>query len=402
MRHVVTMSEADRRIPSLDGIRAVLVVVVFTAHLLGTKNFPLARDALPMEHWAYLAMRIFFIISGFLITGILLRELDRKGTIGLSRFYFKRTFRIFPAYYVFLLVMASVSFLGMIRLNPGDLLHAVTYTANYNPDRAWHLGHTWSLSVEEQFYMLWPLVLLLLGKQRAMWTLVALMAVIPLWRILLLALPGGTPGVGVFQAGMGHTFDTTADVIAVGCLLAILRPRLWEFGPYRRLLQSPWMAAVLLFAVIVPLIPEIADRMNEGVARYGLLTAHQAVGLPAVNICIGVLLDWAMRNPAGQLGRFLNTPLAIKVGMMSYSLYLWQQVFLNRHSQHFITAFPLNVILAIACGWASYRFVEMPCLAWRERLDRKRWGAAATPAESSAIPSQAEPVFATAENAPTA
>lgn len=384
------MQESDRRIPSLDGIRAVLIVVVFTAHLLGTRNFPLSRDSIPFDHWAYMAMRVFFIISGFLITGILINEVNRRGTIDLVRFYFKRTFRIFPAYYAYLLVIGLVSWLGGIRLGSGDLLQAFTYTSNYNPDRAWHVGHTWSLSVEEQFYMLWPLALLLAGMRRAFWGLIALMVLIPLWRIALLALPQNAFGLGMLQAGMNHTFETTADVIAVGCLLAMLRPRLWELPTYRRLLASRAMIGVLLFAILVPLVPEVADR-TAGLTRYVLLTGHQAVGLPAVNISIALLVDWAIRNPIGRVGRVLNHPWAIRVGVMSYSLYLWQQIFLNRRLDHVITSFPLNIVLAVTCGWLSFRLVEMPWLSLRERLDHKRHKAEPALETPTSVP---QPVFA--------
>lgn len=381
---------SDRRIPSLDGIRAVLVVVVFTAHLLGTRNFPLSRDSIPFEHWAYLAMRVFFIISGFLITGILISEVKRRGTVDLVRFYFKRTFRIFPAYYAFLIVIAIAGWLGAIQLGPGDLLHAFTYTSNYNPDRAWHLGHTWSLSVEEQFYMLWPLALLLAGIRRATLGLVGLMVIIPLWRIVLVALPQGAFGLGLLQAGMEHTFETTADVIAVGCLLALLRPRLWEFAPYRKLIESRAIIGVLLFTIVVPLVPELADRA-QGTPRAMLLTLHYAVGLPTVNVAVAVLVDWAMRHPVGSVGRILNHPWAVRVGVMSYSLYLWQQIFLNRRVDHVITMFPLNVILAVTCAWLSFRFVEMPFLELRDRLDSKR-RATRVPAETTAATPQ--PAFA--------
>lgn len=391
------MQEPDRRIPSLDGIRAVLLVVVFTAHLLGTRNFPLSRDSIPFDHWAYLAMRVFFIISGFLITGILINEVNRRGTIDLVRFYLKRTLRIFPAYYTYLAVIALVSWLGVVRLGQGDLLQAFTYTSNYNPDRAWHVGHTWSLSVEEQFYMLWPLAFLLVGIRRAFWGLIGLVVVIPFWRIALLALPQGAFGLGMLQAGMNHTFETTADVIAVGCLLAIVRTRLWEFPLYRRLIQSRAIIGVLVFTIMVPLVPELAER-TEGISRYVILTIHQAVGLTAVNLCIGVLLDWAMRYPTGQVGRTLNHPWAIKLGVMSYSLYLWQQVFLNRRLDHAITAFPLNVILALTCGWLSFRFVELPWLSLRDRIDRKRQAARRAIEAAAATPAAA---FAEVQKSPS-
>jgi peptidoglycan/LPS O-acetylase OafA/YrhL len=381
----------DRRIPSLDGIRGVLLIIVMSAHTLGTRNFPLSRDAIPMEGLAYTAMRTFFIISGFLITGILLNELNRRGSVNLMRFYFKRTFRIFPAYYAFLVIIAIAATLGFLETRPGDMLQAVTYTSNYNPDAAWHVGHTWSLSVEEQFYLIWPAVLLMAGTGRAVWLLAGLILLTPAWRILLQAVPEGAYGLGLWQAGRGHTFDTTADIIAIGCLLAILRTQLWSFAPYRKLIESKAaMLAVLVYVVLVPLTPDLAYQF-EGSTRYLIFALYEAIGVPALNISIALLVDWAMRNPASSVGRALNRPFLMKLGVISYSTYLWQQVFLNRHEDMFFNVFPLNVILALAFGWLSFRFIETPWLVLRERIDARRRPRAEVPMPAP------EPVLAAAE-----
>lgn len=393
------MAEADRRIPSLDGIRGILLIVVLSAHTLGTRNFPISREAIPMEGFAYTAMRIFFIISGFLITGILLNEVKRRGSINLLRFYFKRTFRIFPAYYLFLGAVAAATAAGLIQLKPGDMAHALSYTSNYNADRAWHVGHTWSLSVEEQFYLLWPAMLLLLGLRRAVWALLAMVLVIPFWRVALLALPPNAFGLGVFQAGVGHTYDSTADIIAIGCLLAILRTQLWETPFYRKLVESRVaMTIAFVWMLLVPLTPELAYRL-DGNARYALFTAYEVIGIPFVNIAIALLLDCAMRNPATSIGKVLNTPVLMKLGVISYSTYLWQQIFLNRHQQDLlINAFPLNIILALGCGWLSFKLIEMPGLTIREWLDarfRQR------PADAPATQPQ-RPLVAEVQGAPSA
>src|SRR5205823_2489169 len=87
----------------------------------------------------------------------------------IGRFYLRRTFRIFPPYYVFILALVVTELVRWIQLAPGDLFHTLTYTSNYHVTRSWNVGHTWSLSVEEQFYLLWPALLVLLGGRRAIW-----------------------------------------------------------------------------------------------------------------------------------------------------------------------------------------------------------------------------------------
>ncbi|MBX3173938.1 MAG: acyltransferase [Gemmatimonadaceae bacterium] len=364
------MSETDRRIPSLDGIRGGLLLIVLFAHLLGTRNFPLAREAVRIDGLAYTAMRTFFVISGFLITGILLRELNRRGTVNIFRFYFKRTFRIFPAYYVFLAFVGIAAALGLFQLKPGDMLHAVTYTSNYNHLPAWQLGHSWSLSVEEQFYMLWPAVLVLLGIRRASIGLLGLLVVLPVWRIFLQAIPPGAYGLSAFQDGILHTFDTTADIIAVGCLLAIFRERLWAFSPYRRFLERGPLWAVFVYVVVEPFTPILARGIDAPV-RHAILAVHEAVGLLLVNLGLALLVDWSMRNAGGRVGRVLNSRLLISLGVMSYSCYLWQQIFLNRNESAWWNAFPVNVLLALGVAMLSHRLVELPMLSLRERLDAK-------------------------------
>ena len=162
------MSTEGRRIRSLDGLRAVSIILVMISHLIGVRGFLVPEAAGRVFELGELGVRVFFVISGFLITSILLRELAEHNSVDLVRFYFRRTLRIFPPYYLFVLVLAIVQAIGLITLNPGDLSHALSYSSNYHPQRSWFVGHTWSLAVEEQFYILWPAILLLLGKRKGL------------------------------------------------------------------------------------------------------------------------------------------------------------------------------------------------------------------------------------------
>ena len=154
------------RLHSLDGLRAVSIVLVLVGHVAGTVNAPAILT--PLHNLGNFGVKIFFVISGFLITLLLLDELRRRGKIDMRGFYLRRCFRIFPAFYFFIACMMIAHAGGYLELFPGDLLHAATFTMNYHHDRAWALNHTWSLAVEEQFYLLWPLLLLLLGTRRAL------------------------------------------------------------------------------------------------------------------------------------------------------------------------------------------------------------------------------------------
>lgn len=152
------------RIPSLDGIRAISILMVCYGHLSGTRNFPVSITA--YGRWcgdvAHLGVLVFFVISGFLITTLLMSERETTGAISLKRFYLRRIVRIFPAFYAFILVMAIATLSGAVHLTGRDFAYVLTYTVNVEPNRALQIGHLWSLSIEEQFYLLWPLTLLAL------------------------------------------------------------------------------------------------------------------------------------------------------------------------------------------------------------------------------------------------
>ena len=125
------------------------------AHIAGTVNAPAVL--VPLHNLGNFGVTIFFVISGFLITVLLLEELRSQGKISIRGFYQRRIFRIFPAFYFYIALVLLANSLGYLDLYDGDVLHAVTFTMNYHHERAWAFNHTWSLAVEEQFYLFWPL-----------------------------------------------------------------------------------------------------------------------------------------------------------------------------------------------------------------------------------------------------
>ena len=143
------------RLPSLDGLRAVSIVLVLGAHLTGTRYYPVP-DSWVFHEYAQLGVRIFFVISGFLITSLLLKEREKTGRVDLRGFYRRRFYRIMPVAYLYMLTVAITAW-GTLPVR--DIAGAFTYTINFNTHATWLLGHFWSLANEEQFYLLWPCVL---------------------------------------------------------------------------------------------------------------------------------------------------------------------------------------------------------------------------------------------------
>ena len=341
---------AQSRIPSLDGLRALSIALVLFAHTAGTRFFPSFVDA--RRDLGNLGVRVFFVISGFLITTLLLSELKDTRTISLKWFYIRRALRIFPAAYAYLGAMLVATAVGWIALGRGDFLHAITYTVNYERIRPWPIIHLWSLSVEEQFYLLWPAVLLLAGARRGLRIAASILVLAPVLRVVTYF------GVPSLAWTVGASFQTNADALAAGCVLAGIRPRLDACPAYLRVISSKWFAAAPLVVLFL-------------VRLFQHLVFSLSIGITLLNLAIAVIIDRSVRFPSDTAGRFLNWRPMVYLGVLSYSIYLWQEPFLDRLSSAPVCWFPLNLICVAAAAWLSYTFVETPCLNWRRRLERR-------------------------------
>ena len=345
------MNSKTKRIPSLDGLRAISIGLVLVSHMIGTRGLFVPTWVGKVFALGELGVRVFFVISGFLITSILIREIEFTGRINLPKFYLRRTLRIFPPYYVFLAVLIVLSAVGYLQLTFRDQLQALTYTANYYPARSWNIGHTWSLSVEEQFYLLWPAALILAGKRRGLYVAALLIVLLPFWRLAVWQFFPSAVEIGV-------TFETAADALATGCVLAGAYVWLKQRSYYNRILSSR-------FFVLVPLIVLAANALHDRPRLYFFF------GFTIMNVGIAACIDWCVTNHSGRVGRFLNSTPLVFVGVISYSIYLWQQIFLNRYSDSFLCKFPVNILMVAGAAMISYYLVEKPSLRLRQLLEMK-------------------------------
>ena len=315
------------------------MLFVLVAHLSGTQNF-ISSHAI--ELYGKFGVRVFFILSGYLITHLLLKEQQKTGTISLRNFYLRRAYRIIPASYVFMIVIIAANWKVLSWPN---IVTALTFSSSYYHKGNWLLGHLWSLSVQEQFYLLWPLTLLLFFRLRVP-ILFSVIACGPPIRILSWLLWG--------RPVLDRSFPVFADCLAMGCLLAIIEPRLkaWD-----RILTSRWFLVVPAATVLMPLMQLYSSR------------AYQVAGVTLVHAGIALSVAHAIKKEYWLLNW---RPLAW-MGGLSYSIYLWQQPFLNRFATTPWTAFPLNVALALGCAIASQYIVQRPFMILRER-NRPRHG----------------------------
>ena len=335
------------RISSLDGLRAISIALVFLGHVGGTRGLP--RVDLGIGDYAHLGVTVFFVISGFLITRLLLSELHRNGHVSLKLFYTRRSLRLFPASYFYIIVISCLGLAGVVHLQSRDFWCALTYTVNYLPSRSWYVGHLWSLSVEEQFYLLWPLIFVKVGPQRASWFAGGAILLGPIARFAAWFFLKGSPYRDL------EMFPMVADSLAIGCLLAKLSGWLEGQGWYLQLFRPVYSSGLLVLMLLIN--------------RYTDYTLVAVFGTSIVNLVLAILIHRCVYFSCdGWIGQFLNwKPIAL-VGVLSYSLYLWQQPFLNRNSNSWVNTFPQNLVFAITAGLASYILIEKPLMSLRHRL----------------------------------
>jgi len=346
------------RIPSLDGLRALSISMVVIGHCSGTIGDlgDRTRMFLSFVGAGRLGVSIFFVISGFLITTLLVREQLATGTISLRDFYTRRALRIFPAFYAYWLLALVLTLIGYIQLSRAELISAAVYVWNYVPRQVdtWFLGHTWSLSLEEQFYLVWPLVLKLFGIRRGTWAALTAVVVAPIIRVSWYFLFPAT------RLLIGMMLPTRADSLMIGALLALICIN----GDRLRILKQ-WVASWLI--PVASLCFLIIDTM---------LTVHfkgaytLPVGYSLQNFMIVLLIAHFVFYERTVLGRTLNHPLIVHIGLISYSLYLWQQLFLTTNNKTFTGAFPWNILCAFLAAELSYYLLEKPLLRSRKRFSK--------------------------------
>ena len=329
-------------------MRGVAIILVILTHSI-TQNY--VRVPYEIEVWqaictGRLGVTLFFILSGFLITTLLLKELESNGRINLNNFYWRRGWRILPAYATFVVVLGFLSASQLVTLGDNDLWHMLTLTSNLGV-MSWYGGHTWSTSTQEQFYLLWPAAILLLGRRKGLYAALGIMLVLPLTRFCLWMITSD------FIEATPYYPYTIVDAIATGAALACARPWLQQQTFYQRLLSSRLFPLVPTLVILGCLLGD-RPRIN---AVFGIGMRH---------IGIALCLDWAMTNYKGRVGRFLNSRPLVFVGHISFSVYLWQQLFISPHPA---ARAPYNLIALGLVALASYYWIEQPAIAAGRKLE---------------------------------
>lgn len=341
---------ASGQVPALNGLRALAIAMVLCAHVSGTHGFPSYRPLQAVFSNGGIGVDIFFVISGFLITILLFREFQKEASINLRSFYFRRSIRIFPAYFALLATVFVIQYLGYFTLTARDWTGALTYTINFLYPRPWVVGHAWSLSIEEHFYLVWPLLLSIVRPRFAIWVAAAMIVFPFIFRTTILTL-----APSLLKAGVEDWTFARIDGIATGCLLACVasnaRGRQW-------LNSAAKSRTLCCLAIIVPIAFMI---LHSGKLDF-------VMALSINPFCIALLVWACVTSSRGPLAAVLNHPIMQVIGIGSYSIYLWQQLFLQPHNSHWLTSFPQNLIFVALAGLLSYFLIERPFLNFKKRL----------------------------------
>jgi len=360
---MMTTSVRTKKLPSLDGWRAVSIALVLVCHSTFTAGFPMDAKN-PIFHWLEFVgvwgVRFFFVISGFLITHLLLQEHAKYSRISLKNFYIRRAIRILPVCFFYLFVLGCFThFTQPVIL----WLANVTFTSNFfhfhHPNPA---GHLWSLGVEEQFYLLWPcLLVLILHRPGAIFRLTKILILplilAPTMRLLSYEHIYPTALAPLFYDG---SFFIKFDSLAYGCLTAIAFNHARE--PLERFCQIRFLPGLTgIGFVLLPLILPFHGRFQS------FIDSLQAIGF-------SLLLLQSVLQPQRGLNRCLNWRWVSYIGVLSYSIYIWQAMFCvpgeivfgNPHA--WWVAFPVWMLVTLIVSAGSYHLLEKPLLNLRAKF----------------------------------
>jgi peptidoglycan/LPS O-acetylase OafA/YrhL len=335
------------RIGALDGWRGMAILLVLIDHAGELSHSSLIHKATRV---GATGVGIFFALSGFLITSLLVSEKAKTGRILLARFYVRRIFRIVPSVLVFLLTLLCLRYFGLLQVTNLQVASSLLLFRNYIPSdwgAGWYTAHFWSLMVEEHFYLVWPLLYIFTRANVKILTALAL--AVAAWRAVSFhfhLLPG--------PWAPGRT-DVRIDALLWGCILAIVFSR----PEWRDKLKRMLSGKLLLLLVFI----DIVSNLGNGQHNYSVYEP----------IILALLVVWPILYSNSVLRRILDLRALALIGKVSYSLYIWQQLWMLFPGAPMLfprlQAFPLNVLIALCCGVASYYGVEKPC------IELGRWAA---------------------------
>jgi peptidoglycan/LPS O-acetylase OafA/YrhL len=344
-------------VPGLDGIRGLAIALVLFSHSVIYDEFTAFRSAGLAAGSA--GVTLFFVLSGFLITTLVMQEEDRTGAISLGRFYLRRSFRLFPALWLYLLVVFVIWACDALPHHPWySFVTSLLYIRNI-VGRGHETAHLWSLSIEEQFYIVWPIVFLATPSRNGVRLTIAICGIllVSLWR---------TYAANTMIVPVGTLYmrtDFRIDAPLFGCALALvrrLRPR-----------PAAWLTSTRLGSNLLAVIS------LGGLAIFLLFgVGHRVMpGIDSTMVCLlGIIMVMSQIGTQGICARCLTWRPLVWLGQISYGVYLWQQLFLGPPISGLerFRSFPLGLFTTIVVALLSFHLIERPFNRFKNHRFRTR------------------------------
>ena len=361
----LTKPRESSRLPSLDGWRAISIVLVLGGHARRVPNCPeIVPQIFDNIVNAAMGVRCFFVISGLLITWLLIGEQQATGKVSLRHFYIRRALRILPVYYTFLGVLLCLQWFTPFAQSRENWIANLSFTTNF-AGASWPSGHLWSLAVEEQFYLIWPVLFVLAGlamkPRRALLFLSLPLMVAPVWRLIGYKqfYPPALAPLFTISSFFNHF-----DGLATGCICAFLL-RFWKPCVEQHLVRKRIIWGCLGLGALV------LSRLLRG----SLLPGRIVVAIVGSLECFGfgVLLVQSILLPRMGVYSFFNLKWVRHLGVLSYSIYIWQQIFCTEPATFGLgkvwwLSFPGWILAALVAAHCSYYLLEKPLLRLRSRF----------------------------------
>ena len=342
---LTTPSIVDAYIPAIDGLRAVSIILVMAGHSMGGSDRSFVFRALFLH--SLLGVNVFFVISGFLITRLLFTEQSQSGTVSLLLFYLRRALRILPACFLFIGTVAVLSALEITPIPGRFWPYVLTYTVDILPAAPWPVLHLWSLSVEEQFYTFWPLFIKLFSVRTCR---------VIAGAVVFSAIPTQALHHFLGWEFSHYVFPYVSGPIGMGALLALSAERAKQFFSHAAKWGDRRITAGLVASIL------LLDTIPN---KYGLASAILVV---FINGLLTFLVSTILFIPCSAVSGLLRGSFMVWLGKLSYSLYLWQQLFLSPVRGAIPIVFPLNFVATFAAAMISYYCVEMRFSSLRRKF----------------------------------
>lgn len=340
----------------LDFCRGLAILLVLASHTVIYYGYTSSVNNVALN-CGYCGVTLFFVLSGFLITKILIAEMEKFNNVCLYNFYWRRCLRLFPALWAYLITLVILWFFGVIEGHPfHGFLTAFFYIRNLF-GRGHETDHLWSLSIEEQFYLIWPLIFIFLKtSEKRFWFTLVFLVLVGFWRII--AGYHNIVDLGKLYIRSDFRFDSPL----AGCLLAqfpTLKEKSLEHNKYLGIVRKPWLSLLIALSLGLVIIFVEQNKMVSGLWSSAV-------------IVLSSLLVWALVYYENDYS-FPLLKIIVKLGYISYGVYLWQQLFLGPNIGLIgKIRNPLSgLFLSFAFALISYFSIEKRCLSFKSKFYQK-------------------------------